>query len=447
MEDQGILTTQKFENPVQLFSSPEYTLEGVLKYESKTITSVLRRNRGSSDPYYINYPSLELFLKKISQSNCTEKFVGGLNTSSADDRKLSTATIFYPFIKAAVLHARSNQVKKQMICIPLANTNPPSIAQLINIVESKKPGLNDMYKNKILFTIFPKSYSRPHFSSAGLIHDSRDIIIVYDTTDKSFYITTIHDLQKTIGSRQINEAWTFARKLYYVDPNILQDSTTVSWLDGKTISTVENDVKEIFTSSPIKDIVDIVMQAAEEVVEKESNIIDQLTAHLLTTNLIQRLHESTINLLMDVVWFATIQAIAICAAAAYKSHPNSKDITNFFTDNILNIIESALKNVLTEVHASYEYPDNTVLKNTIRENTVNAIFLGLSTSGLYIYESRPNLPIGGRRKIRKNKITTNTHRPKYKKTKKIRLNKHSNHKKRSKNIKLKRKKSKKSVRT
>ena len=80
---------------------------------------------------------------------------------------------------------------------------------------------------------------------------------------------------------------------------------------------------------------------------------------------------------------------------------------------------------------------------------VNSFMLKIntSTSAAATSVAASAAAVGGRRKIRKNKITTNTHRPKYKKTKKRRYNKHSNHKKRSKNNKLKHNKSKKSVRT
>ena len=69
--------------------------------------------------------------------------------------------------------------------------------------------------------------------------------------------------------------------------------------------------------------------------------------------------------------------------------------------------------------------------------------INTSTSAAATSVAASAAAVGGRRKIRKNKITTNTHRPKYKKTKKRRYNKHSNHKKRSKNNKLKHNKSKK----
>ena len=152
-----------------------------------------------------------------------------------------------------------------------------------------------------------------------------------------------------------------------------------------------------------------------------------------------------------------VKRILLCDTASSEIINLTKE-SDEENSNLMNIISQKSlyvmdPNIVEDVNTRVEwFGESGGMVISEMNNIVDSIMLRINTSA-------SAAAVGGRRKFRKNKITTNIHRPKYKKTKKRRYNKHSNHsnhsnhskhsnhKKRSKNNKLKHNKSKKSVRT
>jgi len=144
-------------------------------------------------------------------------------------------------------------------------------------------------------------------------------------------------------------------------------------------------------------------------------------------------------LLCDIVTIAVIDLTK-------QSEAENSNLMNIISQTPLYVMDP---NIVRAVNTRVEWFGESGSMTISEMNKLVDSFM-LKINGIYTPSpaaAAASAAVGGRRKIRKNKITTNIYRPKYKKTKKIRYNKHSNHKKRSKNNKLKHNKSKKSVRT
>ena len=101
-------------------------IDQMLRYTGRNITNIL--NRGNKSINDTNYYFVSRFLEKLCSKyrNNSSWIMAGLLTGTKPNEP----------------------VKKQIL---LKKINNRLIAAIINITESEKPGLNDKYKNKIIF--------------------------------------------------------------------------------------------------------------------------------------------------------------------------------------------------------------------------------------------------------------------------------------------------------
>lgn len=133
----------------------------------------------------------------------------------------------------------SKSVKKQIL---FKKINGNTIAAIINITQSEKPGLNDKYKNKIIFFGYG------------------DVIYEYD-------VKVVESTIQAVGPLKIGEVGNFAQSLstslsYVVDPNKVENvvTTTVDWFGGISLKQIEDvintsiirELKHIQNSSPVE---------------------------------------------------------------------------------------------------------------------------------------------------------------------------------------------------
>jgi len=448
LDEPTSLQTQVFEDKENI------NLDEITDYKNDKITSPLIRAKYSIRSYANHYPTIESFLKQLNKSDSKNWFLGGLATSTMNDT--TGVAIFPPLLFVKSMFKKSDKVTKQLICKNVVNNGGnKGVAQLIEIAGSDKTDLNSMFKNKVLFTIFPntvdttisQTFPPPiEYPSVKLIDYYGDITIVYDTKDGSIYITTMYALSHQIAKSGV---------LFYVDPNLLRNTdTVVSWIDErKNISLIDTMVSELFTLPTITAITNSVMNAATYVLGIQQQTTTKINDSLKLTSSGTNLGRE--RLLNNVVWFATVHGVA--NGVAYIIHSKNfvaDTVVTFFSDNIEDIIDAALKYALDNIGIDWGryaiYNVSSVFMNQVMDHTTK-IITGMINMDMDMKFNNPILiPLGasgGNRIKRKNKITFKTRRRLYKKTKKIRFNKHSNHKKYSKNKKSKHKKSKKSVRT
>lgn len=174
-------------------------------YTGRNITNIL--NRGNNSINDTKYYFFTVFLEKLCSSYRYNSrwIMAGLLTNNV---------WHIPFTRKP-----HEPVKKQIL---LKKINDSLIAAIINITESEKPGLNDKYKNKIIFFQCPMP-----------------VIYVYDVSFKGGTIVPV-------GPPKIGNAITnFTTSLstspsYVVDPNKVDDTTIVDWFDGKSITQIES---------------------------------------------------------------------------------------------------------------------------------------------------------------------------------------------------------------
>lgn len=185
-------------------------------YTGRNITNILNRGNNSIDD--TKYYFFTVFLEKLCSSYRYNSpwIMAGLLTNNVWHN---------PFTRKP-----HEPVKKQIL---LKKINDRLIAAIINITESEKPGLNDKYKNKIIF-----------------FECSIRVMYMYDV---SFEGGTIN----SVGLPKIGNAITnFTKSLstspsYVVDPNKVVESTSVDWFDGKSMTQIEsaiNLIKDSLTS-------------------------------------------------------------------------------------------------------------------------------------------------------------------------------------------------------
>ena len=189
------------------------------RYTGRNITNILTR---TNQRIGTNYYSFIDFLRKLCRPPPSSSwFIAGLLTDHVSS---------YNPLKT------HEPVKKQIL---FKKINSTAIAAIINITgssESKKPGLNDKYKNKIIFFQCPIG-----------------VMYMYDV---SFEGGTIN----SVGPPKIGNAITniinslSTNPSYVVDPNKVDvESTIVDWFDGKSMTQIESVIKQITVSlTPIQ---------------------------------------------------------------------------------------------------------------------------------------------------------------------------------------------------
>lgn len=209
---------------------PKY-LENLPEYLSPEITPELSRSR-TVDAHGMNYSSLSRFLWFMKHKGPVESwFLAGLLTSTAD-KMIGFGD--FPVIGWAYLWARhlnTDNVTKQILCKKISDD---VFVAIINIVKSKKDGLNDKYTGKLIFI----DYTR-----LGLDDENPEVRVVDIYNSKSIVKTTDLDtLERTIGK---------SSRLYIIDPNSVKNNQKVLYVNGgKTISYIDGIVKDIYDNLP-----------------------------------------------------------------------------------------------------------------------------------------------------------------------------------------------------
>ena len=183
-------------------------------YTGSNIINILNRENNSIN--YDNYYYFTEFLEELCKSHYSSSwFIAGLLTE--------------PIFRIPKIFKQQILVDKQIL---FKKINDRAIAAIINITgssESKKPGLNDKYKNKIIFFQCPIG-----------------VMYMYDVSFEGGKINPVGPPK--IGNVITNFITSLSKNFsYVVDPNKVDvvESTIVDWFDGKSMGQIEGVITEI----------------------------------------------------------------------------------------------------------------------------------------------------------------------------------------------------------
>jgi hypothetical protein len=179
-------------------------------YTGRHITNIL--NRGNNSINDTKYYSFTDFLVELCNLHYSSSwFIAGLLTNHI--------TLTPKLFKKQVL------VNKQIL---FKKINDRAIAAIINITGSEKPGLNDKYKNKIIFFQCPI-----------------DVMYMYDVSFEGGKIEPVGPPK--IGNIITNFTTSVSQNFsYVVDPNkVGVESTMVDWFGGKSMGQIEDVITKI----------------------------------------------------------------------------------------------------------------------------------------------------------------------------------------------------------
>jgi len=131
---------------------------------------------------------------------------------------------------------KSDTVTKQIL---FKRIDPYKIAAIINIIDSKKPGLNDKFSNKIIFFQCPI-----------------DVVYVYDVNFDGGKINLVKPHPKFGNAiTNINNPISSSNVVYIADPNKVTNlNIIIDWFGGKSIKEIDTVIETIKPS--LKDIQD-----------------------------------------------------------------------------------------------------------------------------------------------------------------------------------------------
>ena len=187
-----------------------YTDIDMPEYSDKNITTTLNRKKTSIfTSYDKKYFSFSYFLENLCNLKSSRSWIiAGLLSDSGMN----------PF----------TNIKKQIL---FKRIDERKIAAIINIIDSKKPGLNDKFSNKIIF--FQCTIGAVYVYDVNFDGDTINLV----KPDPKFG-NAITDINNPISSNVV----------YIADPNKVNEKTIIDWFGGKSIQEI-NAVIETITPS------------------------------------------------------------------------------------------------------------------------------------------------------------------------------------------------------
>ena len=197
-----------------------YTDIDMPEYSDKKITTTLNREETSfRTSYHEIYFSFSEFLEKLCKSKSSRSWIiAGLLSDSG----MNLITGIKKLIK-------SDTVTKQIL---FKRIDDRRIAAIINIIDSKKPGLNKKFSNKIIF--FDCTIGNVYVYDVNTNGDTINLV----KPDPKFG-NAITNINNPISSNVV----------YIADPNKVTDSTIIiDWFGGKSIQEINTVIGTITPS-------------------------------------------------------------------------------------------------------------------------------------------------------------------------------------------------------
>lgn len=227
----GILTQYVIDDD----KSNQQYISAIPKYSGSVIPTILNRTR-TVLPFELNYCYLESFLENLGRYDGSNKWVvAGL---LAETGIISSVPVFGQ-IRAANKLKKESKCPKQILCKKYDN----KIVFLINVVDSKKPGLNTLFSNTIMVMTLPPSPPppTPPPPASPLTPPIPVPAGGFDHPHSRVYTWLVDGNPKPIGENiDLIERSLSHTTIFVIDPNWVDDAVTVDWFGTKSLTHIND---------------------------------------------------------------------------------------------------------------------------------------------------------------------------------------------------------------
>ena len=207
-------------------------ISNIPEYNGRVIPTILRRKR-TVGPFDSNYCYLESFLENFSKHHNGESWVlAGLLSETG---MISAAPVVGQVISVMKLKKES-KCKKQILCKKYGN----KVVFLINVVDSNKLGLNNLFSNTIMIIT-------PHPSASSSSRRPLPVVSYHVGVEQG---EPIEPIGENIGliRRRLSDT-----NIFVIDPNKLENNgVTVEWFGNMPLNAINDLIQrsKILSDSP-----------------------------------------------------------------------------------------------------------------------------------------------------------------------------------------------------
>ncbi len=209
------------------------------EYNDDVIPTTLKKVSMFSS-FESNYQGLGSFLENLGKYDHSDKWVvAGLEAGTDILVDVDNIGGFAPVAAGwrALKKSINNKLTKQILCKRYGN----KVVFLINVVESEKSGLNEIFSKKIMIMTLPPS------PNPDIPLDVRADGFVSPHLPVYYYHVGVDEQGEPIGGNiDIGENIYFIerrlseRPIFVIDPNKLENGVTVEWLGNVPLSAINN---------------------------------------------------------------------------------------------------------------------------------------------------------------------------------------------------------------
>jgi hypothetical protein len=223
----------------------EAYISGIPKYNGDVIPTTLKKVRMASS-FESNYQALKPFLENLGKYDSSNKWVvAGLLSGSdmlVEGSKYGIFAIFFGAAKAVQSSLNVN-ITKQILCKRYGN----KVVFLINVVDSKKTGLNTLFSNTIMImTPHPSSSTPTGAHPPVAVHAdgfvSHHLPVYYYLVGDNNELTLTQDIKGGIDS--ITTSLSKRDNIFVIDPNKVEvevdGDVTVNWFGDKSLNAIND---------------------------------------------------------------------------------------------------------------------------------------------------------------------------------------------------------------
>jgi hypothetical protein len=224
-------------------SNQDY-ISNIPKYTGYVIPTTLKKVRTASS-FKSKYQDLKSFLENLGEYDVSNKWVVAGLLAGSDMLVEGSKYGIFGLLSGAAKAVQSSlnvNITKQILCKKFGN----EIVFLINVVESKKPGLNFMFLNKFMIMTPPPSSSIPTEVSLPNAVPTGG----FDSPHSRVYSCLVDNDKVTRSDeikRGINVITTSLsdRPIFVIDPNRVDGKVTVNWFGNKSLDDINVLIEKI----------------------------------------------------------------------------------------------------------------------------------------------------------------------------------------------------------